>query len=276
MKPRKVVHTDYYIDRGIVEGQYDLAPLKKVPVRVAKYDVRLRDAPLRATQAMHTILSRLVLFTCRDCRERFPTFHPAFAPPPAIAAEMEILKRGKDGVAACSVEVASWDELPPLHPDDGVAMRCSGQCQRCQKDEESQLKDLAAADGGGGQIVLLRSSDNHMDPCFRFPWHDLQDLFATATVTEAMLVALDHMQVNFVTIASTGLRKFRRNTLSFPQDVPLFAEKLDLMKGYRINDRVNSARGMGDDPRNPDREVRRATVRRPMSARSIVLMLVVV
>jgi hypothetical protein len=108
------------------------------------------------------------------------------------------------------------------------------------------------------QVVLLRSSDNHMDPCFRFPWHDLQDLFATATVTEAMLVALDHMQVNFVTIASTGLRKFRRNT-SFPQDVPRFAEKLDLMKGYRVNDRVNSARGLGDDPRNPDREVRRAT-----------------
>ena len=98
-----------------------------------------------------------------------------------------------------------------------------------------------------------------MDPCFRFPWHDLQDLFEKATVTEAMLVALDHMQVNFVTISTTGLRKFRRNTLSFPQDVQRFAERLDLMKGYRVDDRVNSVRGMGVDPRNPDREVRRAT-----------------
>ena len=259
MKPRKQIHTDEHIEKGKVKEQYDLVPLKKVPVRVAKYDVQLRDAPLRATQAMHAILSRMVLFTCNDCRERFPTFHPAFVPPPAIANEMEILKRGKDGVAACSVEVATWDELPPLNPSDGVAASCTGRCQRCQKDEEDQMRDLAAADCDGGQIVLLRSSENHMDPCFRFPWDDLQGLFASATVTEAMLVALDHMQVNFVTVSSTGLRKFRRNTLSFPQDVGRFAEKWALMKGYRVEDRVNSVRGMGADPRNPDREERRAT-----------------
>ena len=30
-------------------------PLKKVPVRVAKYEVVLRENPLRATQAMHTV-----------------------------------------------------------------------------------------------------------------------------------------------------------------------------------------------------------------------------
>ena len=40
-------------------------------------------------------------------------------------------------------------------------------------------------------VVPLRSSQNHMDPCFRFPWDDLQALFAGATVTEAMLVATD-------------------------------------------------------------------------------------
>ena len=57
-----------------------------------------------------------------------------------------------------------------------------------------------------------------MDPCFRFPWDDLKDLFASATLVEAMLLALEHMQVNFVTISS-GLTKFRRNTLSFPQDI---------------------------------------------------------
>ena len=157
------------------------------------------------------------------------------------------------------MEVATWDELPPLYPSDGVALRCTGRCQRCQKDEEDQMRDLAVADCEGGQVVLLRSSENHMDPCFRFPWDDLQDLFDKATVTEAMLVALDHMQVNFVRVSSTGLRKFRRNTLSFPQDVSRFAERLQLMKGYRVEDRVNSARGMGVDPRNPDREVRRAT-----------------
>ena len=65
--------------------------------------------------------------------------------------------------------------------------------------------------------------------------------------------------MNFVTVASTGLRKFRRNTLSFPQELPRFAQRLQLMKNFRVGDRVNSLRGVGADPRNPDREVRRAT-----------------
>ena len=105
---------------------------------------------------------------------------------------------------------------------------------------------------------MLRSEDNHMDPCFRFPVDDLQWLFDQATVVEAMLIALEHMQVNFVTVSATGLRKFRRNTLSFPQDVVSFAQRLDLMKQYRPGDRVNSVRGPGQDPRNPDREVKKA------------------
>ena len=31
------------------------------------------------------------------------------------------------------------------------------------------------------------------------------------------------------------------------------------MKNYRVGDRVNSVRGLGTDPRNPDRAVRRVT-----------------
>ena len=102
------------LGKGALPKEYRVVSLKHLPVRVAKYDVNLRDAPLRAVQAMHTILSRMVLFTCNECNERFPTFHPAYVPPPAIAKKMEILKHGKDGVAGCSVEVASWDELPPF------------------------------------------------------------------------------------------------------------------------------------------------------------------
>ena len=52
-----------------------------------------------------------------------------------------------------------------------------------------------------------------MDPCFRFPFDDLKDLFDSATMVESMLVALEHMQVNFVTVSRTGLRKFRKNTI---------------------------------------------------------------
>ena len=54
--------------RGKVVGQIGenclVVPLKKFPVRVAKYDVRLRDVSLRAAHAMHTILTRMVVFQC--------------------------------------------------------------------------------------------------------------------------------------------------------------------------------------------------------------------
>ena len=59
-----------------------------------------------------------------------------------------------------------------------------------------------------------------------------------------MLVALEHMQVSFVTLSwSTGLRKFRRNTISFPQDIAAFARQQGMMRRYRVGSRVNSARG---------------------------------
>ena len=207
----------------ILERWYRPVPVKKIPVRVAKYDVHLRESSLRAVQAMHAILSHMVKFTCNHCKERFPTFHPAYAPPPSIAKDMEILRHGKDGVAACNVEVSHWDELPPLDAPDGVALCCSGTCLRCQRDMDEQAKDQGG-DGARGQIVAKRSEENHMDPCFRFPWDDLKDLFESATLVEAMLIALEHMQVNFVTISS-GLTKFRRNTLSFPQDIVGFAQR---------------------------------------------------
>ena len=245
------------VKSGILPSELQQVPVKKIPVRVAKYDVNLRESSLRAAQAMHTILSRMLLFVCNDCNERFPTFHPAYAPPPAIAKDMEILKAARSGVAACNVCVAAWDEFPALHMPDGVAQTFSGTCLSCQRDMNEQAR-LQVADEGMADVVGLRSAENHMDPCFRFPYQDLNDLFAGATVVEAMLVALEHMQINFVTVASSGLRKFRRNTLSFPQDIATFAQRLQLMKNYRINDRVNSVRGMGIDPGNPDRAIRRA------------------
>ncbi len=50
-------------------------------------------------------------------------------------------------------------------------------------------------DEGRGEVVALRSAENHMDPCFRFPIDDLRGLFSGSTMVESMLVALDHMQV---------------------------------------------------------------------------------
>jgi hypothetical protein len=91
-----------------------------------------------------------------------------------------------------------------------------------------------------------------------FPVHDLRELFEHAIVVEAMLVALDHMQVNFVTIQVTGLQKFRRNVISFPQDVATFAARHGMMKKYILGDRVNSNRGPFGDLNDPNRAVREA------------------
>ena len=87
----------------------------------------------------------------------------------------------------------------------------------------------------------------------------LKSLFDNATLVESMLVALEHMQVSFVTLAwSTGLRKFRRNTISFPQDIAAFARRHGMMRRYQVGSRVNSARGPYGDAKDPARPARRA------------------
>ena len=135
-----------------------------------------------------------------------------------VCGAMEVLRHCKDGVAVCNCEVSEWDELPPLQTGTSLAFQASGRCLRCQKDIDEQVSHGLQSH----QIVALRSEDNYMDPLFRFPtgpMDDLKRLFDYATLTEAMLVALDHMQVNFVTISSSGFRKSPRNTLWFPQDL---------------------------------------------------------
>ena len=82
----------------------------------------LREGPLRAVQAEQTMLTRMVLFVCRCCRERFQTFHPAFVPPEDLS--LHLTARGGSGVAACNIEVARWEEVPPLPevgPSGGAA-----------------------------------------------------------------------------------------------------------------------------------------------------------
>jgi hypothetical protein len=188
----------------------------------------------------------MVLFDCKVCKERFPTFHPAFVPPPALREKVEVLKHGANGLAACSIEVDSWDDWPDLDEDRVVAGCFGGTCLRCQKDMDKQLED-PGGDRERAVIVARRSELNHMDPCFRFPSDELKDLFDGATMVEAMLVALEHMQINFVTVSVSGLRKFRRNVISFPQDLVSFAARHGFLKQYRVGDRVDSVRGPGSD-----------------------------
>ena len=155
----------------------------------------------------------MVMFSCKHCVESFPTFHPAYDPQDA-GVNLELRRKGKLGVPACSVEVASWDpETLPSFPqnenDCVIAEQCRGVCLWCQRDIEQQEKE-------GKEPVPRRSYLNHMDPCWNFPHQELATLFAEATVTEAMLIALEHMQVTYVQVSKTGLQKFKKNTISFP------------------------------------------------------------
>ena len=88
-----------------------------------------------------------------------------------------------------------------------------------------------------------------MDPVWNFPHEELACLFQAATLTESMFVALEHMQVNFVTASKrTRLNKFRKNVIAFAQDTPAFAQRVGLMCRYEPGDRVNTRRGPGMSP----------------------------
>ena len=74
-------------------------------------------------------------------------------------------------------------------------------------------------------------------------------MFQSASLTESMFIALEHMQVNFVTASKrTRLNKFRKNVISFAQDTPALAQRVGLMCRYEPGDRVNTRLGPGMAP----------------------------
>ena len=113
------------------------------------------------------------------------------------------------------------------------------------------------ADPSGADTVLVpkRSFLNNMDPCWNFP-QQLEWLFRQATVTEACLLALDFMQVNFCTVRKTMMHMFRKNTISFPQETGNFFARMGATRQFRVGDRVNSTRGPGVDAGSADRPPR--------------------
>ena len=90
-----------------------------------------------------------------------------------------------------------------------------------------------------------------MDPCWRFPCEEVGEFFEQAAVTESMLVALEHMQVNWVTVGKSRLDKFFKNVISFPQESARFLARMGALRSYRVGDRVNSVRGPGEDVARP-------------------------
>ena len=162
--------------------------------------------------------------------------------------------RSHSGVASCDVEVGQWDEVPPLFKSGNaplIAGSFTGMCKRCQRDIDSQRSSLSPGDAQTfvaiDDVIPKRSFKNCMDPCWTFPHHELADLFRHATTTEAMLVALEHMQVSWVTVYRTHLHRFKKNVISFPQDSVGFFSRFGVLKQYRVGDRVNSFRGPGAD-----------------------------
>ena len=163
---------------------------------------------------------------------------------------MEVLRSGRSGLPSCSDEVSIWDGIPSLEFGEGLASHHVGTCIPCQKDQDAQASQQADVEGEV-RIVAKRSSLNHMDPWFRFPYDELEELFDGATMTESILLALQQMQIHFVTCSSSGLRKFHGNVISYPRDLRAFVARHGLGRGYLPNERVNSNRGPGH---NEDRK----------------------
>ena len=170
---------------------------------------------------------------------------------------MHLLKANpKTGCAPCNLRVGRWEDVQPLKESASellLAKTYEGECLRCVVDME-QLVAKLGADARVEDLIPKFGFLNGMDPVYTFPGlHDkqLQYLFDSATVVEAMLVALDHMQVTYVTAKSSGLQKFKKNVISFPQDIASFAKRVGLLCGFNPGDKVNSTKGPGRERDRP-------------------------
>ena len=132
-----------------------------------------------------------------------------------------------------------------------------GRCLGCDLDIKLEMKKHGCEDEA--DVTPMRGWQNRMDPCWRFPHQELADLFAQASLTEAMFVALEHMQIDMVTVRTTRLQKFRKNIISFPQDLRSFVKQQGVLAHFKVDDRVNSVRGEGRDLDRPPKLARDAT-----------------
>ena len=76
-----------------------------------------------------------------------------------------------------------------------------------------QTERLRQGIGVDDAVVAKFSERNHVDPVWMFPQEELAVLLESATLTESMFVALEHMQVSIVTVQKTRLTKFRKNVI---------------------------------------------------------------
>ena len=171
-------------------------PKSTYPFVQPRYTTFRKDM-LEHIRAEKRITSNMVLFVCTCCRERFPTFHPLHMPPFKL-----------DVLASYPWEVSSWDETPPAERKQYATLH-TGTCQRCAQDMHKISTDDLLPD------VPLRLEDDTPET------REMHHIFNHATVVEDMFIALNHMLVSVCTVgrARTGVSMFRKNIISFPQEL---------------------------------------------------------
>ena len=206
------------------------------PLRTTNIHAQLRRAPLEAVHYVQEVMESLIFFTCRECHIRFPAFHPKH--------EDEMKKIKLQITKHCPTAVAEWNTTPGT--GQTLAARHTGLCAKCAVEtEKNQHKEGLAG-------VLRFGERNGQHPLAGFPATDestlaamqVQDLFRQASVLESMLAALNHMQVSVCTFTSagksrTGLPRFRKNIISFPQHMSDLQQHFSFLAGVAINDIVN-------------------------------------
>ena len=198
----------------------------------------------------------MIRFECTLCDVRFPTFHPDYTPP----FTLDVLRH-------CSNEVAHWEDEKRPGPPTQFAETYRGRCKAC----ELSLKKVEDDECLKGVAVF--SARNQQLPWHGFPATDRlttlqmtkQALFDSATVLESMLVALAHMQVSVCMFegrggsSRTGISRFRKNNICFPQRVSELQQHEGFMSKLEVNDIVNVPR-LGAAPNNLFTDIVRARV----------------
>ena len=202
-----------------------------VPVRTAKNHTKFDKETLTRMLEAQRILCNMLLFKCNECNERFPTFHPDHKP----KMKLEVL-------ATYPCEVCTFDE-EPSNTRQKLAPLHTGMCQRCARDL-AKVVGHPQLDGVSVFGTLNRMNLLHGIQPESPELREFHHLFSEATVVEEMLVAMHHMQVSVCTVGTAarkgfGMTTFRKNIISFPQELNELKEMLAFMSNLSVNDSVN-------------------------------------
>ena len=193
----------------------------------------------------------MILFKCSVCKERFPAFHPDCQPADVLQT-----------TAHCSLAVHSWDRPPPpVTIATGCCQRCHASLQKVETDP--LLKGVAAFSSANNMDFLDGMLDENAQDLSPLPpllspdesrlRSEYLHLFQNATVVESMLVALAHMQVDVCYLRgqggrASGMTAFRKNIISFPQELEDLRQLRTFWTSLEVGDVVNVTMQPGDPP----------------------------